>query len=83
MSSGFDDRVKARLIGLRMAADAPDGIITIVTGSSNISLSNEASSLQETDNRNSLSDQSATSSLYNSTSSSCSSNNNAPITARR
>jgi len=83
MSAGFDDRVEARLIGLRMAADAPDELSTIITGSSNISLSNKTSSLQETDNQSQLSDQSATSSMYNSTSSNSSFTNNAPITARR
>jgi 5-deoxy-D-glucuronate isomerase len=81
MSSGFDDRVEARLIGLRMAADAPNGLDAIVTGSSNISLSNE--SFQEIDNRNSLSDQSTTSSIFSSVSSHGSMNNNAPVTARR
>jgi hypothetical protein len=83
MPSGFDDRVEARLIGLRMAGDTPNGYDAVVTGTSNISLSNETSSLQETDNRNSLSDQSITSSIYTSLSSQGSSNNNAPITARR
>jgi hypothetical protein len=78
MSAGFDDRVEARLIGLRMAADAPDELSTIITGSSN-----KTSSLQETDNQSILSDQSATSSMYNSTSSNSSFTNNAPITARR
>jgi hypothetical protein len=83
MSSGFDDRVEARLIGLRMATDAPNGLDTIITGSSKISLSNETFSLHETDNQNSLSDRSTTSSVYNSLTSHGSSNNNAPITARR
>jgi hypothetical protein len=82
MSSGFDDRVEARLIGLRMATDAPNGLDTIVVGSSNLSLSNENFPLQETDNRHSLS---PTSSAYTSLSSNSSSNNNnnAPVTARR
>ncbi|CAF3510008.1 unnamed protein product [Adineta steineri] len=83
MSSGFDDRVEARLIGLRMASDAPNGIDAIVTGSSNISLSNETSSLHETDNQSTLSDQSSTKSMYNSPSSNSSFNNNAPVVARR
>ncbi|CAF0811950.1 unnamed protein product [Adineta steineri] len=83
MSSGFDDRVEARLIGLRMASDAPNGIDAIVTGSSNISLSNETSSLHETDNQSTLSDQSSTKSMYNSPSSNSSFNNNAPVIARR
>jgi hypothetical protein len=83
MSSGFDDRVEARLIGLRMAADGPDGLAAIITGSSNMSLANETSSLQNADNRNSLSDQSTTSSLHTSSSSNSSYNNNAPVTARR
>ncbi|CAF0808193.1 unnamed protein product [Adineta steineri] len=83
MSSGFDDRVEARLIGLRMASDAPNGIDAIVTGSSNISLSNETSSLHETDNHSTLSDQSSTKSMYNSPSSNSSFNNNAPVIARR
>jgi len=83
MSSGFDARVEARLSGLRMAADAPNGLDAIVVGSSNLSLSNEKFPLQETDNRNSLSDQSITSSLYSSQSSNGSSSNNAPVVARR
>jgi hypothetical protein len=83
MSSGFDDRVEARLIGLRMAADAPNGLAAIITGSSNISLSNEPSPLQSTDSRNSSSDQSTISSLFQSSSSSSSFHSNAPVTARR
>lgn len=82
MSSGFDDRVEARLIGLRMAADAPNVIEAIIAKSSNISLSNESFPSQETDNRNSLSDQSSASSIFNSLSSH-SSSSNAPVTARR
>lgn len=82
MSSGFDARVEARLIGLRMAADASNGLDGIVNRSLNISLSNESSSVQDADNRNSLSDQSSTSSLVNSLSS-IGSSSNAPITARR
>jgi len=83
MSSGFDDRVEARLIGLRMATDTPNGLDGIVTRSSNLTLSNETS--QETDNRNSLFNQSPTSSVFTSLSSNSSSinNNNAPVTARR
>ncbi|CAF4412536.1 unnamed protein product [Rotaria sp. Silwood2] len=85
MSSGFDDRVEARLIGLRMATDAPDEVTSIITRSSHISLLNERSSLQEADNRNSLSDQGTRSSSYTSPSSngSFNNNNNAPVTARR
>jgi hypothetical protein len=83
MSSGFDARVEARLIGLRMGAGASDGVSAIVTGSSNITLSNETPTLEETDNRSSLSDHSTTSSLYTSNSSNCSFSNNAPVTARR
>jgi hypothetical protein len=80
MSSGFDDRVEARLIGLRMATDAPNGLNAIVT---NLSLSDGTSPSQQTDYRNSLSNQSITSSTYNSLSSNGSSSNNAPVTARR
>ncbi|CAF3364239.1 unnamed protein product [Rotaria sp. Silwood1] len=85
MSSGFDARVEARLIGLRMAADGPDELSSIITRSLNLSLSNDRSSLQETHYPNSLSDQSTRSSSYTSPSSNGSFNNNinAPVTARR
>ncbi len=74
MSSGFDDRVEARLIGLRMAADGSNGLATNVGESSN-----EISDLQETNNQNSLTNQRSLSPVFTNHSS----NNNAPITARR
>ena len=78
MSSGFDDRVEARLIGLRMATDTPNGLDAIVVGSSNLSLSNENFPSEETDNRNSV-----TPTFSSQSSNSSSNNNNAPVTARR
>ncbi|CAF1013115.1 unnamed protein product [Adineta ricciae] len=83
ISSGFDDRVEARLIGLRMAADAPNGLDTIVTASSNMSLMKTAPPLNKTDSQSSSSDHSNTSSLYSSSSQNGLFNNNAPVTARR
>ena len=80
MSSGFDARVEARLIGLRIANDMPNEATTIIPESSNLSTSNENSFSKEIDNRSSLSDQSTASSMYNLLSST---NNNAPVTARR
>ena len=76
MSAGFDDRVEARLIGLRMASD---GLTAIVGGSPH-----ETIPSQETNNRSSLSDQSiASSSVHTSLSSNGSFNSNASVTARR
>lgn len=74
MSSGFDDRVEARLIGLRMAADGSNGLDTNVSESSN-----EISDLQVTNNQNSLTNQRSLSPVFTNSSN----NNNAPITARR
>lgn len=74
MTSGFDERVEARLIGLRMASDAPNDLATITNQSSNISLSNETLSSQDADNRNSLS---------NPPSSNGSFSNNSSVTAKR
>ncbi|CAM4856505.1 unnamed protein product [Rotaria socialis] len=87
MSSGFDDRVEARLIGLRMAADAPHELAAMITGSSNITISDENSSSQKPDNRNSSSNHSTNSSMYNPPPSNNSvnnnNNNNASVTAKR
>lgn len=85
MSSGFDERVEARLIGLRMAGDAPNNVNAIVTGSANLSLSNETIFPQNTDSRSPSLNQSPTSPVFNSltSSSSSSSTSNAPVTARR
>ena len=66
-----------------MAADAPSGLDTIVTGSSNMSLMKTAPPLNKTDSQSSSSDQSNASSLYSSSSQNGLFNNNAPVTARR
>ena len=83
MSSGFDARVEARLIGLRMAGDSSNKINDVVTGSANLSLSNETIFPHDTDNRSPL--PSPTSPVFSSLTSSTSSNStsNAPVTARR
>lgn len=85
MSSGFDERVEARLIGLRMADDAPSNVKPPNTGSGNLSLSNETIFPENTDNRSPSYNQSPTSPVFNSLTSSHSSNSssNAPVTARR
>lgn len=85
MSSGFDARVEARLIGLRMAGDTSNNINAIVTGSANLSLSNETIFPEDTDNRSPVPSQSPTSPVFNSltSSNSSSSTSNAPVTARR
>lgn len=77
MSAGFDARVEARLIGLRMASD---GITATIAG-----LPSNFSSNRESDRQSTLSDQSvfSQSSTYTSSSSNISFNSNAPITARR
>ena len=85
MSSGFDARVEARLIGLRMAGDAPNNTNSMATGSPKPSLSNETIFPQNTDNRSPVPSQSPTSPVFNSFTYNSSSNStiNAPITARR
>jgi len=73
MSAGFDARVEARLIGLRMASD---GITATIAGLPSNGESNRQSSISD----QSLYSQSST---YTSYSSNISFNSNAPITARR
>ena len=55
MSSGFDERVEARLIGLNMATDLSAEIDGLITNSANVIRSNETSNSQQLDNRSSAS----------------------------
>ena len=55
MSSSFDERVEARLIGLNMATDLSAEIDGLITNSANVIRSNETSNSQQLDNRSSAS----------------------------